>query len=120
MKLDIPHFKATLEKEREQLVEELRDLGKVNPENNDWEAVPVIEELDQKADDNERADQFEDFEERSATLNVLEQRLENIDAALKRIEEGAYGTCEVCGGEIETSRLEANPAAKTCKAHING
>jgi RNA polymerase-binding transcription factor DksA len=35
------------------------------------------------------------------------------------MEEGKYGICKVCGEEIEEARLEANPAAETCKAHLN-
>ncbi len=38
----------------------------------------------------------------------------------RRIEDGTYGVCTVSGEEIETERLEADPAAKTCKAHLNG
>ena len=32
---------------------------------------------------------------------------------------GTYGTCEVSGEQIEEDRLEADPAARTCKAHMN-
>ncbi|MFN2628927.1 MAG: TraR/DksA family transcriptional regulator [Gaiellaceae bacterium] len=37
-----------------------------------------------------------------------------IDAALKRIEEGTYGTCTSCGNEIPAERLEASPWAGLC------
>ena len=43
-----------------------------------------------------------------------EQHLAHIDAALKRIEEGAYGTCDNCGQEIHVERLEAMPWATLC------
>ena len=39
--------------------------------------------------------------------------------ALERIEKGTYGICEVGNEEIEEDRLNANPAARTCKAHLN-
>ena len=39
--------------------------------------------------------------------------------ALEKIEKGEYGTCEVCAAEIEEDRLEANPSARTCKAHVD-
>jgi RNA polymerase-binding transcription factor DksA len=51
----------------------------------------------------------------------LEVRYNEIKSALKKIEEsapGAYGLCEVGGEQIEEDRLEANPAARTCKAHM--
>ncbi len=38
-----------------------------------------------------------------------------IDAALKRIADGTYGTCVRCGGEIGRERLEAVPHAALCR-----
>ena len=43
-----------------------------------------------------------------------EQVIAEIDAALKRIEDGTYGTCTNCGREIPVQRLEANPWASLC------
>ena len=43
-----------------------------------------------------------------------EQVLAEIDAALKRIDDGTYGTCVNCGGEIPLARLEAYPWASLC------
>ncbi len=43
-----------------------------------------------------------------------EQVLSEIGAALKRIEDGTYGTCVNCGQEIPLERLEANPWASLC------
>jgi DnaK suppressor protein len=40
--------------------------------------------------------------------------LVDIDAALKRIDDGTYGTCVSCGNEIPLGRLEAHPAASLC------
>ena len=37
-----------------------------------------------------------------------------ITEALARIEEGTYGVCEVCGGEISMKRLKARPVATQC------
>jgi len=37
-----------------------------------------------------------------------------IDAALKRIDEGTYGTCVSCGQQIRYERLEATPWASLC------
>ena len=37
-----------------------------------------------------------------------------IDAAMQRLDTGAYGTCEGCGGAIGAGRLEARPVARTC------
>lgn len=40
--------------------------------------------------------------------------LYHIDQALERIEEGTYGQCEDCGGEIGFDRLVALPHARLC------
>jgi RNA polymerase-binding protein DksA len=37
-----------------------------------------------------------------------------IDEALKRIEEGSFGTCARCGNPIAEARLEAMPYATKC------
>jgi RNA polymerase-binding protein DksA len=37
-----------------------------------------------------------------------------IDAALLRVAEGTYGTCEECGGPIAAERLHALPATRFC------
>jgi RNA polymerase-binding transcription factor DksA len=45
-----------------------------------------------------------------------EQHLDEIDAALGRLESGTYGRCERCGRPIMPARLEARPTARTCVA----
>jgi len=40
--------------------------------------------------------------------------IHQIDAALKRISEGTYGTCAKCGEPIDPRRLQALPTAATC------
>jgi len=42
--------------------------------------------------------------------------LQRIEAALRRIEEGEYGFCAECGGEIAEKRLEIDPMASLCIA----
>ena len=43
-----------------------------------------------------------------------QKKLHEINEALKRIEEGVYGRCVVCGKQIEDKRLVAIPEAKKC------
>lgn len=107
-------IKQKLEDEKNVLEAELSSLGRVD-KTGDWEATPR-EQTAPEADENDLADRAEDYEERSSTLNVLEARLLDIKVALDKIEGGKYGICESCGNQIETDRLEANPAARTCKA----
>jgi RNA polymerase-binding protein DksA len=40
--------------------------------------------------------------------------LYHIDEALRRIEEGIYGKCHVCGRQIQLPRLKAVPHARLC------
>ena len=115
--LDKQKIKEKLEQERDVLLEELRDLGKLNSETGEWEAIP--EELDfPESDQNDMADRFEDFEGRSSIIKTLEPRLNNILKALRGLNREFFGRCEVCKKDIEMTRLEANPAARTCKEHL--
>jgi RNA polymerase-binding transcription factor DksA len=43
-----------------------------------------------------------------------QQTLRDIDDALRKIEDGSYGTCEVCGKQIAPERLAAIPWARLC------
>ena len=43
-----------------------------------------------------------------------EQVIAEIDGALKRIDEGTYGTCVSCAEQIRFERLEATPWASLC------
>jgi RNA polymerase-binding transcription factor DksA len=72
-----------------------------------------------RADEDEVAEGIDEYENNSAILKQLETRLNEVSIALDQIEKGTYGTCKICGAEIETERLNANPAAQTCKLHMN-
>lgn len=118
MPLDKKKTKDKLEKERDVLVEEMKDMGKLNPETNEWEATP--EEMNYiETDQNDMADRFEDFESKSSMMKVLESKWKKITHALKGIGKESFGKCEVCKKDIELTRMEANPAARTCKKHMN-
>ncbi|MCK9351342.1 MAG: TraR/DksA C4-type zinc finger protein [Candidatus Paceibacterota bacterium] len=117
---NIELYKELLTKEKTKLEEELRSVGRVNPENpNDWQGTPGNADNVDDADENSLADKFEQFEERSAVEGELEARLNEVKNSLLKIENGEFGICKICGKEIEDDRLDANPAAETCKEHIN-
>ena len=111
--IDTKEFKEKLESEKSVLISELKDLGIMNPADQDWEAVPPPVNEGEDSDENDMADRFEDYEERTATLETLQKRLKDVNDALGKIENGKYGICEVSGEEIEIERLQANPAART-------
>ncbi|MGH9198213.1 MAG: TraR/DksA family transcriptional regulator [Acidimicrobiia bacterium] len=55
--------------------------------------------------------------ERAKVLSLaegLQERRNDIKAALVKIEKGTYGRCESCGNQINPDRLEAIPAARQC------
>jgi len=58
--------------------------------------------------------------EREKDFSILEQveaELADVDRALRRLDDGTYGTCEACRQPIGDDRLEAMPAARFCVAH---
>ena len=115
--LDKKKIKEKLEAERDLLVEEMRDMGKLNPETGEWEATP--QEMDgPESDQNDLADRFEDFDAKVSMIGSLEDRLQDILKALKEINKVSFGKCEVCKENIESDRMGANPAAQTCKKHL--
>lgn len=106
---DTQRFRALLFEEREKLV---RSHGTIEDGTTDSRvdagvdsqderigggaAITLDRELDAALDDN------------SARL------LEAIDDAVRRIDEGIYGTCTRCGEAIPKARLEAVPYAAEC------
>jgi RNA polymerase-binding transcription factor len=86
------------------------------------------EELLERSDQHQREavpDRSPDDEGAEAARNLLEhlsfdtvererKLLKEIDAALERIKDGSYGTCERCGKEIAMRRLRAVPWARYC------
>jgi len=115
--LNIDKLKTRLEAEKVLLQEELAAIAHKNPKNpKDWEAVPA--ESGETDFRDEAADRIEDFEERQAETEPLEKRLDNVEKALGHLANHTYGQCEICQAPIEAARLEANPAARTCKKHL--
>jgi DnaK suppressor protein len=50
----------------------------------------------------------------AALLDQTREHLSQVDAALRRLNDGDYGRCERCGEPIAAGRLEARPTATTC------
>jgi RNA polymerase-binding transcription factor DksA len=115
---DIQHYKKLLEGEKNKLESELATVGRKNPDQKeDWEAVEPETNLD-RADEDEVAVGILEYEDNKGILDQLEKRLNEVKISLEKIENGTYGLCSVCGKKIEEDRLDANPAANTCKAHM--
>ncbi len=55
--------------------------------------------------------------ERNLTLSTLErEQLQQVEAALQRLDEGTYGRCAQCGQAINPERLKVLPYATLCIA----
>jgi DnaK suppressor protein len=64
-------------------------------------------------------DRIQSAQERDFAMAVLDRqaiRLREIRAALERLDEGSYGTCLNCEGEIAAKRLAAVPWTPLCIA----
>ncbi|MDP2665253.1 MAG: TraR/DksA C4-type zinc finger protein [bacterium] len=111
------HFRKKLDAEKARLETEMGSVGRQNLSvPGDWEAIPS--ETGTEADLADQADVVMSRETNTAILADLEARYDSILSALSRMEKKIYGTCEVCGEKIEEERLEADPAATTCKKDL--
>lgn len=54
---------------------------------------------------------------RKNLLVEAQDNLELVNQALRRLDNGQYGVCVVCGSDIEDGRLQAVPFATTCMQH---
>lgn len=62
----------------------------------------------------EQATELENGETLVALDREAEEELVRIDQALKRLDDGSYGSCVSCGEAIADKRLEAIPHASLC------
>ena len=70
--------------------------------------------LEDEARQKGKADAFE----QTLSLALLENEssaIREIDSALERMDEGAYGVCEECARSIDKARLRAFPQATLCR-----
>ena len=115
--MEVKKYEVRLKEMLDEITRELHSVGIQNPQTpSDWIAIP--QELNaEEPDENLSADAIEDWNERNALVSTLEPRYNTIVSALEKIKEGTFGTCEICGAEIEERRLDADPASRTCIAH---
>lgn len=67
------------------------------------------------------ADSLNVERDRVLSLTVLaRRRIDEVDAAIRRLESGAYGACRTCRRAIPVARLEAVPEAAQCVSCASG
>jgi DnaK suppressor protein len=100
----ITKFKKILLKEREQIVGEVKQIVESSKEM----GQDGIQDI---------GDEAANIYNKQVLLSLNENertRLQEVDEALDRIENGTYGICEECGGPISLKRLEVRSVAKYC------
>jgi RNA polymerase-binding transcription factor DksA len=65
-------------------------------------------------EDTDLAQALSDRETTDLLVHLLDQNREQVERALQRVREGAYGVCETCGRRIPSARLQYQPAATRC------
>lgn len=98
---DLQKFEAMLRRQRAELL----DLVTVH-------RITTFEPGGIQYDDPaEVAGELYDHEEEVTVKTLLLQRLGEVEEALRRLRDGTYGRCEVCGRPIGRARLEVIPTA---------
>ena len=109
--LDTDRFRTMLEDERGRVVAAIDNLHNEHPGS-------ISDETGEDAVyDNHLADTATETYDRELDYSLEENSehvLTEIDAALKRIDDGTYGQCTNCGTQIPEERLEARPYATLC------
>jgi RNA polymerase-binding protein DksA len=119
--IDTAHFRELLLDERGRVERAIAGLRDGHPGSMEDEAEEVNGGLD--TDDLGETASITLGREIDYSLGENSQAvLGEIDGALRRIEDGTYGTCANCGKEIAVGRLEAHPWASLCIdcARLNG
>jgi DnaK suppressor protein len=110
-KTTIKKFKGQLDVERDRLINVITEHEK------EMEAARNSETAADRSSDPENADagsmRLEYAKELSIERNAADL-LHKVEHALRRIDSGGYGICEVCGEPILLARLEVLPYATTC------
>lgn len=109
MPVDQENMKRRLEEKRQELQQSIEGLTEATPR------VVNSDEASEGPQDFEDAavDFLETQQEQSIKANQ-QALLSEVEDALKRIEDGSYGNCVVCGKPISERRLEALPWATRC------
>src|ERR671913_316588 len=55
--------------------------------------------------------------ENHVLASQLRGELDEVERALRKLDDGTYGRCETCGEPIAEPRLEAMPATRYCIQH---
>ena len=115
--MEAEHARQLIESERTRLTGLIRERETETGigSESETESISELSSLDQHQGDigTETFEREKDF----SILEQLEAEISDLDTALRKIDEGTYGRCEVCSKEIDQERLEAMPGTRTCREH---
>lgn len=66
-----------------------------------------------------RRERLQDALSTDGHLAHLHSLLEQVDSALRRMQDGSYGLCEACHDTIESDRLLCDPLVRFCLDHLD-
>jgi phosphoserine phosphatase RsbU/P len=66
----------------------------------------------------DRREKLQTARGRLRDTSEVERLLQEVDAALSRMDAGTFGLCETCAGPIETERVLADPLTRFCLDHL--
>jgi RNA polymerase-binding transcription factor DksA len=112
--VDADDARQHLSAEHERL-ERLRDGFEGEHLHDDADSAGELSHLDQH--DAEVASETFEREKDFSILEQVEAELADVERALRRLDDGTYGTCEACAAPIADDRLAAHPAARFCLVH---
>ena len=108
MTTNFKQLRSRLESERQRLLVELEQIqANVRPAEERREGSPFGKR------EEEATESFE-LEKRLALEKQVRDHLAEVEHALRKFEEGTYGSCDNCSQPIEPARLEALPQASLC------
>ncbi|MCU0722621.1 MAG: TraR/DksA family transcriptional regulator [Planctomycetes bacterium] len=111
-KADLTKFKKLLIEKRQRLADDIKRMTEQcctltrRDASGDLSHMPI-----------HMADVSADNYEQEITMGLIEteeREMREIEGALKRIDDGSFGVCEACNGEIKAARLKAIPNARLC------
>ncbi len=111
--IDTEHYRKLLLDERQRVTDAIAYLQRENPGSLEDETGELVS----GSADNHPGDTATATFDRELDYTLgdnSEQVLSEIDEALKRIDDGSFGTCRTCGRPIDPERLEALPWATQC------
>ncbi len=99
--------RAVLEAEKKRIQEELKQLRSSQSTDERREGSPFGKR-------EEEATESMELEKRLALENRLNGLLVEVERALKKLEIGTYGYCDICNAAIDPARMQALPQAILC------